>query len=331
MRKKGLYILAHACFDDIYGSAEQAAIASLIEIAAPPQTRTTVQADPELLRDVNFIFSGWGAPLMDRAFLDAAPSLEAVFYASGTVKGFVTDALWDRGVRLSGANSVFVIPVAEFTLSQILFSLKHGWHFALETKRQRTYAPHRPVPGAYGSTVGLVSLGAIARLVVELLRPYDLKIIAYDPFFPKAAAAQLGVELCSLEEVFAKSDVVSLHAPSLPETEKMIRAEHFAAMKTGASFINTARAAIIDEAGLVQVFQQRPDLFALLDVMSPEPPKPDHPFFDLPNVIITPHIAGCMSLECRRGGRFAGEELGRYLRGEPLLGEITRERLAFIA
>jgi phosphoglycerate dehydrogenase-like enzyme len=207
------------------------------------------------------------------------------------VKGFVTDEFWKRGIRLSGANSVFVLPVAEYTISQILFCLKHGWQFALETKRLRTYPPGHQVPGAFGSIVGLISLGAIARRVLELLRPYDLKVIAYDPFVSKAEAESLGVTLCPLEEVFAKSDVVSLHAPWLPETEKMIRAEHLAAMKEGASFINTARGALVDEAGLAEVLAHRKDLFAVLDVTWPEPPLPQNPLFDLPNVIVTPHIA----------------------------------------
>jgi phosphoglycerate dehydrogenase-like enzyme len=330
-RQKAIFILDSGNAENIYGPGELAEAAKLVEVVAPPQNGGMVAANPALLREVDFIFSGWGAPRMDRAFLNLAPKLKAVFYASGTVKGFVTDDFWARGIRLSGANSVFVLPVAEYTISQILFCLKHGWHFALETKRLRTYPPGHAVPGAFGTTVGLISLGAIARRVVELLRAYELKVIAFDPFISEKAAAELGVTLCSLEELFARSDVVSLHAPSLPETKRMIRAEHFAAMKPGASFINTARAAVIDEAGLVEVFQRRPDLFAVLDVMDPEPPKPENPLFDLPNVIITPHIAGCMSLECRRGGRFAVEELGRFLRGEPLLGEITRERLATIA
>jgi phosphoglycerate dehydrogenase-like enzyme len=331
VRPKGIYILDLGPYDKIYGPEEQAAIARIVDIVGPPLAKEQVLKNRSLLRDVDFVFSGWGAPIFDEEFLKAAPKLQAVFYASGTVKGFVTDEFWERGIRLSGANSVFVLPVAEFTISQILFCLKHGWQYALDTKRQRTYPLLHDVPGAYGTTVGLISLGAIARRVVDLLRPYELKVIAFDPFFPQEEAEELGITLGTLEEVFAKSDVVSLHAPLLPETEKMIRAEHFAVMKQGASFINTARAAVIDEAGLVEVFKQRTDLFAVLDVMWPEPPATDHPFFDLPNVIITPHIAGCMSLECRRGGQFVADELNRYLRGEPLRGEITRDRLAFIA
>jgi len=331
VRPKGIYIFDLAHLDNVYGPEERAAMARLVDVASPPVSREQVQADPSLVRDVDFIFSAWGAPVLDEAFLKNAPKLRAVFYASGTVKHFVTDAFWERGLRLSGANSVFTLPVAEYTLSQILFCLKHGWQFALETRRRRTYPDHWRVPGAYGSTVGLISFGAIARRVRELLRAFELKVVAYDPFFPKEEADELGVSLVSLEDVFATSDVVSLHAPWLPETEKMIRAEHFAAMKPGASFINTARAAVVDEAGLAEVFKKRTDLFAVLDVMRPEPPEPTHPFFDLPNVIITPHIAGCMSHECRRGSEFVVDEVGRYLRGEPLLGEITRERLAFIA
>jgi phosphoglycerate dehydrogenase-like enzyme len=331
VKPKAIFILGEWARDDVYGPEEIRDIEKLVDFIAPPQTAETIKSNMGLLRDVEFIFSAWGAPVMDQAFLDAAPKLKAVLYASGTVKGFVTDEFWKRGIRLTGANSVFVLPVAEYTISQILFCLKHGWQFALETKRLRTYPPGHRVPGAFGTTVGLISMGAIARRVVELLRAFELKIIAFDPFLKPEAAAKLGVELCSLKELFERSDVVSLHAPALPETEKMIRAEHFAAMKQGASFINTARAAVIDEAGLVEVFRRRTDLFAVLDVMKPEPPKPENPLFDLPNVIITPHIAGCLSLECRRGGRFAVEELGRLLKGEPMLGEITQERLAFIA
>jgi phosphoglycerate dehydrogenase-like enzyme len=330
-RKNGIFILLSQKPENIYGPDEQADLAKLVDIPAPLQTADSVLANPDILRDVEVIFSAWGAPVFNRKFLDAAPKLEAVFYASGTVKNFVTDEFWERGIVLSSANSVFVIPVAEFTVSQILFCLKHGWQHALETKRRRTYAAHRDVPGVHGSTVGLISLGAIARRTRELLRSYELKVIAYDPFASKADAEKLGITLVTLDELFATSDVVSLHAPWLPETEKMIRARHFAAMKPGASFINTARGAVVDEAGLAEVFAQRPDLFAVLDVTWPEPPPPESPLYDLPNVIITPHIAGCMGLECRRGGQFVVQELGRYLRGEPLQGRITREQLAFIA
>ncbi len=330
-RPKSLYLLDQKYWDEVFGPDERAAVTELADVVAPMQTRETILQNRKLLSGVEILLSAWWAPLLDEEFLDAAPDLKAIFYGSGSVKSFVTEAFWDRGIILSSANPVFVIPVAEFTVSQIVFCLKHGWQYALETKRNRKYGPRIDPPGCYGSTVGLVSLGATGRLVAERLREFDLEVIAYDPFVSEIEAQSLGVRLCTLEEVFAKSDLVSLHTPWLPETENMIRAEHFASMKRGASFLNTARGAVVNEEGLAKVFAERPDLFALLDVVHPEPPEESNPLFDLDNVIITPHIAGVMGKECRRGGKMVVEELRRYLEGSPLQGQITRQQISHIA
>jgi len=171
----------------------------------------------------------------------------------------------------------------------------------------------------------------VGRRVCELLSAYDLKLLAYDPFVAPTEAAKLNVELCSLEEVFGRADVVSLHAPWLTETEGMITGAHFATMKPGASFINTSRGAIVREGEMIEVLRARPDLFAVLDVTYPEPPVPDSPLYTLPNVILTPHIAGSMDGECRRMGRYMVEELRRYVKGEPLRWSISRERAAVLA
>jgi len=330
-KPKALYVLNDEYWDDVFGPEERAAVADLTDVVAPMQTRETILDHRELLSGVEVLLSAWWAPVLDEDFLAAAPDLKAVFYASGSVKNFVTDAFWDRGILLSSANPAFVIPVVEFTLSQIVFCLKHGWQYARELKRHRNYWQRHDTPGCFGSTVGLVSLGATGRMVAERLHDYDLEVIAYDPFVSANEADLLGVKLCSLEEIFACSDIVSVHSPWLPETEKMIRAEHFALMKQGASFLNTARGAVVDEAGLAKVFAERPDLSAVLDVVHPEPPADDNPLFELENVVITPHIAGAMGKECRRGGRMAVDELRRYLEGRPLQGRITREQISRIA
>ncbi|MEI9999173.1 MAG: hypothetical protein WDO13_08355 [Verrucomicrobiota bacterium] len=142
------------------------------------QTRESVAANPELLRDIDILFTGWGAPRLDRAFLDAAPKLEAVFHASGSVKQFITDDLWTRDIRVSTANGVFIIPVAEFTVSQILFCLKNGWQSVRATRQQRTFVPVAPFPGAYGTTVGWSRSAPRPRYVRELLRAFAVKVIA---------------------------------------------------------------------------------------------------------------------------------------------------------
>jgi phosphoglycerate dehydrogenase-like enzyme len=330
---KALYILDRNPYEWIYGPAERAEISRLVDVYAPAQTVQKIKDNPDVLHDVELIFSGWGAPTFDEAFLAAAPNLKAIFYGAGSIRGITTDAFWDRGLVITSAYGANAVPVSEYTLATILFSLKRGWQFAAALRRDHRYPVREDmqVAGAYGSTVGIISLGMVGRLVCERLRPFDLNVIAYDPFATPETASMLGVELCSLHDVFARSDVVSLHTPWLPETEGMIASEHFEAMKPGATFINTARGAVVREMEMISVLQKREDIFAVLDVTHPEPPPSESPLYVMPNVLLTPHIAGSVSAECRRQGRYMVEELQRYLHGEPLLFGITRERAKVLA
>src|SRR5205814_2716043 len=139
-----------------------------------------------------------------------------------------TDAFWERKIRVTTASVANAVPVAEYTLATILFSLKHGWRLAHQTRTDRSFPSRDNAPGCYGTMVGLVSLGVIGRMLLKLLKPFDLKIVAYDPFLSKAEADQLGIELLSLDEVFRRADVVSLHTPLLPETRGLITGKHLA-------------------------------------------------------------------------------------------------------
>jgi phosphoglycerate dehydrogenase-like enzyme len=333
-KAKALFILDPGPYDWIYGPAERAEIGNLVDVYAPPQTAQSIREHPELLRDVQVILSGWGAPVMDEAFLDQAPNLQAVFYGAGSIRGIVDHAFWQRGLVITSAYGANAVPVAIYTLSQVLFSLKHGWRYGLELKRTHRY-PEREqmldMPGTYTSMVGIISLGMVGSQVCELLKPFNLKILAYDPFAGPETAKTLGVELCALDDVFRRADVVSLHTPWLKETEGMITGAHFASMKRGATFINTARGAVVREPEMIAVLEQRPDLFALLDVVFPEPPAPDSPLFTLSNVIVTPHIAGAVGTECQRMGRYMVEELTRYLHGEALQWGITEQKAKVLA
>lgn len=200
-------------------------------------------------------------------------------------------------------------------------------------KEIRTYPPipHPNIRGAFGSKVGLISLSTVGRRVNELLKHFDLKVLAYDPFVSEAEAKELNVKLCSLEEIFENADVVSLHSPLLEETKGMITGEHIATMKEHAAFINTARGAIVKESEMLEVLKQRPDLTAFLDVTYPEPPNPDSDLYTLPNVALTPHIAGSEGKETGRMGTFMLEEFRRYLKGEKLNWEVTEEAYNFMA
>lgn len=330
-KKKALFILGEKEYPLIYGPDEIRDVGKLVDLIGPAETAQSIQKHPEKLRDLEILFSGWGAPKLDTAFLAAAPKLEAVFYGAGSIRAMVSEAFWERGIQITTAWAENGVPVSEFTLSQILYCLKSGFRHAMEAKRLGRMSPRLPMAGGYGSTVALLSLGMIGRMVRELLRPFDLRVLVYDPYVTVQEAEKLQVEKVSLEDAFRRADVVSCHTPWLPETEKMIREEHFRSMKPGASFINTARGAVVDEEAMIRVLTGRNDLFAVLDVTYPEPPVAGSPLYVLPNVILTPHIAGSMDSECRRMGRAMVKELERYLRGESLLRGLTREKAALLA
>jgi phosphoglycerate dehydrogenase-like enzyme len=326
---KGLFILHTSAYERIYGPQEIAEIEQLVDIYAPQQTAASVNENPSVLAEAEVIFSGWGMAPMDETFLAAAPNLKAVFYGAGSIRGFATDAAWDRGILITSAYAANAIPTAEFALSQILFSLKRGWFYALAIRRDGRYPAKEPVAGAYESVVGLISLGMIGSYVAKLLQAFDVNVLAYTSSEEKAI--KLGAERCALDEVFRRSDVVSLHTPWIEETEGMITGEHFAMMKPNATFINTARGAVVREDEMIEVLRRRPDLFAVLDVTYPEPPKPGSPLYTLPNIVLTPHIAGSLDNECRRMGRYAVNELKRYVDGEPPLWGISRQQAAGLA
>lgn len=329
-RAKGLFILGQHPFELIYGSEGAAAATEWLDLAAPPMTAEEARANPGVLAECEVIMSGWNGPHMDAEFMAHARKLKLFLYGAGTIRGNVTDAMWDAGVRVCTAVYANGVPVTEYTLATILLGLKRFWQ---QADVYRGVLPREAVhvAGAYGSTVGLVSLGTIGRRVCELLKPFDVKIIAYDPFIKEEDAARLGVELVSLEEIFTRSDVVSLHIPNLEETRGMVTGAHLASMKPGAVLINTARGAVVREDEMAQVLAARPDLYAVLDVTIRENPEADAPLLRLPNVIRTPHIAGSQAGECRRMGRLMLDELGRYMRGEALQYEVTRERAAIMA
>ena len=330
MKTAALFLLHEAHWDDVYGPAERRRLQALCGGEVRFHSEETLRRRPGDLADVEVIFSGWGMPRCDEAFLAGAPRLKAVFHAAGSVRPFIDDAVWRRGLVVSTANRALAVTVAEFVLAEILLGLKLAWRQAAAMRVTRE-ARRLPLPGIYGSVVGLVSVGAVARHLLSLLRHFDLRVVGYDPHLGAEAARELGIERVSLEELFEISHVVSLHTPSLPETAGMIRGRHFSRMRPDATFINTARGAVVNEAEMIEVLRRRPDIQALLDVTHPEPPAPDSPLYDLPNVVLTPHIAGALDGECRRLGAMAVDEFERYLQGAPLVGEVREEMLATIA
>jgi phosphoglycerate dehydrogenase-like enzyme len=326
-RLNGLYILDTDALDQVYGAAERAAIERYVDLVALPQTRHSIADNPALLRNVDVIFSGWGGPQLSEELLGAAPNLKAFFYGAGTVGHLITEAVWARGIQVTTANAANAVPVAEYTVAMITLALKQVWRLHQSARDARTFVRNdSDIAGAYGSNVGIISLGTCGRAVLSRLRALDVNVLAYDPFVDRAEAEKvLRVELLALPELFRRCDVVSLHSPNLDETRGMITGELLMSMKPGATFINTARGEIVREDEMLAVAARRPDLQFIVDVTEPEPPPADSPFYTLPNMLLTPHVAGSIGPECRRMGHYMVEELERFVNQQPLKWLVTRE------
>ncbi len=279
------------------------------------------------LADVDILLGSWGMPLIDSELLTAAPKLRAVCYAAGSVKYFMTPEAYARGVLVTTAMHANAVPVAEVTVALITLANK-GWFTAQSLLRH--HRSHQGVAhiGNFGATVGLIGCGAIARLVIAKLAAMDLHVLVYDPH---ARDLPPGIEMVSdLRELARRSDVISVHAPDIPETAGMCDAAFFAAMRDGTTFINTARGRLVDESALIAELTTG-RLNAHLDVTFPDHPAPDSAFYQLPNVWLTPHLAGSSSGEIRRMGRLAIDECLAVIAHQPPRFPVSANMLATMA
>ncbi|HHV97253.1 MAG TPA: hydroxyacid dehydrogenase [Clostridiaceae bacterium] len=288
------------------------------------------QRAKELIKGANIVITSWGSPKLDADILSAAPDLELVIHAAGSVKGIVSQELWERGVRVTSSAPVLGKGVAETTLGLVIVSLKYIWKLSENVRNGGWKEASDKIREVYDVTIGVIGAGYVGRHFMKLLQSFEVEVLLYDPYVTEDEARQLGAKKVELEELLRTSDVVSIHAPSIPETNKMINRDTLKLMKDDAILINTARGSIIDEEALVEELKKG-RLFACLDVTDPEPPAKDHPLRKLPNVIMTPHIAGLANTGLKRIGKFVASELRKYLNGEQMEGEVKLEKLKIMA
>lgn len=285
------------------------------------------------ISDTEILITSWGAPRLDAELLDRMPRLRAVVHAAGSVQWLVSDELWERGITVTSAADANAVPVAEYTFASIILAFKRAFVHMRTPARvlewgdlvgSRRY-------GSVGRTVGVVGFSRIGRRVVRMLSQLeDVRILVADPFVSADAVAQAGAELLPLDDMLGKVDVLSLHAPALPETRHMIGAAELAALRDGATVINTARGWILDhEALFAECASGRLD--AVLDVTEPDPLPADDPLRGLANVALTPHIAGSMGTEARRLADSALDDVEALLRGGTPSQVITRRDMELSA
>ena len=321
----------------VFLSSDKKAIRS----AYAPETiaDSPVLAPPELdcpaCRRATAVFSTWGMPALSQEEIARLfPELEELYYAAGSVQAFARPFL-KRGVRVFSAWAANAVPVAEFALAQILLANKGYFQLDARCRRDgyesaRAYAEH--FKGNYKNRVGILGAGMVGRKLIELLRPFELSVLVFDPFLSDDAAKEMNVRKSPLEEIFSQCPVVSNHLANNEKTRGLLDYGLFSRMSPFGVFINTGRNAQVSQEGLVRAMREEPGRTALLDVTDPyEPLPPGHAYLGMPNILISPHRAGSAGGEVRRMGEYMAEEYRRVRAGEPARFEVTREMLETMA
>lgn len=270
--------------------------------------------------------TGWGSPRLDARILDAAPNLKLLVHLCGTVVPVVSDELWERGIRVISGNDFFAESVAEGTIGYILAALRDIPKYSSRLKNEKKWKTSADTNrGLLGKTVGIVSYGAIAHHLVRMLKPFRVKIKLYDiKPIPEADKALYNITEASLEEVFSTCDIVTVHTPLNEHTHHLIGAPLLSLLKDDALFVNTSRGAVIDQEALESELEKG-RFRAFLDVYEKEPPSVESRLYELPNVIMMPHMGG-PTVDLRQDITQALLiEASEFLKkGAPLPHEITR-------
>lgn len=323
-----------ATLNSVYSEDQRERLAVTANVDADVYRRADLLTAPEKFADVDYVFSTWGMPsLSEDEIARCLPNLKCVFYAAGSVQAFARPFL-SRGVRVFSAWAANAVPVAEYTVAQIILAGK-GFYAYPSLMRKRDFAAcnhlKKSYVGNYGERVGLIGVGMIGSMVAERLRSYDLEVCAYDPFLSPERAASLHVKLVSLEELFSGCRVISNHLANNAQTQGMLNYDLFSRMLPYSTLINTGRGAQVVEGDLVRLLRERPDVTAVLDVTDPEPPLEGHEFYTLPNCHLTPHIAGSMNAETHRMAEYMIEEFDHLMIGHPTSFEVTMKMLETMA
>ncbi|MBE6929549.1 MAG: hypothetical protein E7463_04650 [Ruminococcaceae bacterium] len=285
--------------------------------------------------DVQYMFSTWGMlRLTEEQIKTCLPAAKAVFYGAGSVQAFARPYL-NCGVRVFSAWAANGVPVAEVSVSEIILANKGFFQspaiFKAEGK-SGAIAYYKNFPANYHTKVGLIGAGMIGSMVSKMLTSnYDLEVLVFDPFASDEKLASIGARRATLEEIFSQCQTISNHLANNEQTRGMLNYKLFSLMKKNATFINTGRGAQIVEADLIRALQEEPARTAVLDVTFPEPPEADSPFYTMPNVFLTPHLAGSFSSEVARMGAYMVEECVRDMKGIPVRWEVSMEMLATMA
>jgi phosphoglycerate dehydrogenase-like enzyme len=329
-RPRTLILIRRSLYDELFSPESDAVLRSLVEITMEPGESEWTSAElAQRIGDCEIAITGWGSPQFTDDVLDMARQLHLIAHSAGSIKHLLPPAVFERGVAVTHAASAIAPAVAEMSLLLIMLLLRqpHTMDRALKTGE-----PWATARGEFmghelaGQRVGVVGAGYTGRGLIRLLRAVGAEVWLYDPYIGDARATALGARNVSLATLLASCPIVSLQAPATAGTYHMLGPRELGLLPDGAILINTARSWLVDEEALLDELASG-RIRAALDVFDEEPLPEDHAFRQLDNVFLTPHAAGATEQARRRQGQTVVDEIGRYLAGETLRYQVTREML----
>lgn len=333
-RPHALLVMGSRTYADLFDEERWARLRSLVTLVDPVRVDVFDHRALARLARVEYLITGWGAPPLGPEVLRAAPRLRGVLHTGGSVKNLLSEDVWERGIVVTSAAEANAIPVAEFTLAMILLEAKRVPDYIAGYASTREVAgvwrDGVPPSATFGGVVGIVGFSRVGRRVAALLAPFGFEVLVADPYAAPDAVRAAGADLVELDALMARSDIVSIHAPELPSTHRLVNARRIASMRPNAVLINTARGSLVDTEALLE--RCRSGLLrAVLDVTDPEPLPADSPLFGAPGVVLTPHIAGAMHAETLRLTDSALDGLEALVRGTAPANVVDRSMLGLSA
>jgi phosphoglycerate dehydrogenase-like enzyme len=338
-KPKVLYIPTPSHTKRVFRDADYQRMCALFDVTANPQDKnpTTDQVAAQI-KGFDALVTGWGVPPLTSKVFESADQLRIIAHSAGSVKGFLPQEVVDthllpRRIVVFSANHAIAYNVAEYTVGMLIVASRRIFDQSEHIHNTGGWKhPEFNGNGQFlqGSVVGVVSASKVGREVIRMLQPFDVHILVYDPYLSDWDAGRLGVEKTDLDDLFSRSDTVTVHAPNTPETQGMIGARQLKRLREGALFVNCSRGAVLNHDALyTEAASGR--IRVVLDVTTPEPLPPDSPFRKLPNVILTPHVSGAGYYGYHKIGSSTLQALEEFFSGRPVTEAVPFDRYATLA
>jgi len=304
----------------VYGGGRLQKLATMVDLFPEIITSDSFEAHLDVLRGAEVIFSSWGFPALSDDQLTLMPNLEILLYAAGATRGF-REPLLKKGIRISSATAANAIPVAEFALSHLLLAGAGFYRSSREYKKPKSSKTidRYQGQGNYGNRIAILGNGTVSKQLQYFLGQHDIEVVE--------VASRLEERATTLEEAFSTCSAIVNLFPDVDHCAGIYNRALFASMMHSSVFINCGRGRQVNERDLISILKIRPDLTAILDVQFPEPPKTGSELYSLPNVRLSPHIAGSKGNELLRMGDYMIEEFKRFQCGKTLKYEVQADQL----